>query len=114
MTTLTKPPVVLMFTHVPRSGAALVGCFASAGTLPKPASRTNNPITYFRRPRRSLRTDLFISSSLVGDSLRGVRQARFMVFTSYQYCLLEYKQGSCIESPPTLRVRRGQREGMVH
>src|SRR5438552_1524308 len=36
MTTLTKPPVVLMFTHVPRSGAALVGCFASAGTLPVP------------------------------------------------------------------------------
>src|SRR5438128_10489040 len=114
MTTLAKPPVVLVFTQVPRSGEALVGCFASTGLLPRPVSRTTRAIADARRPRRSLRTDLFISSSLVGDSLRGVRQARFMVFTSYWYCLLEYKQGPAVKSPPTLRVRSGQREGMVH
>src|SRR5438876_9304166 len=114
MTTLAKPPVVLVFTQVPRSGEALVGCFASTGLLPRPVSRTTRAIADARRPRRSLRTDLFISSSLVGDSLRGVRQARLMVFTSYQYCVLESKQGSCIVSTPTLCGRRCEREAMAH
>src|SRR5207245_4221627 len=97
---LSQAPGSFGFTQVPRSGEALVGCFASTGLLPRPVSRTTRAIADARRPRRSLRTDLFISSSLVGDSLRGVRQARFMVFTSYQYCLLEYKQG------PASKARR--------